>query len=145
MTPEQVNLVQQSFAKVAPIADKAADLFYDRLFAIAPEVRSLFPSDLTEQKKKLMQMIATAVTNLHQVEKIIPAVEELGRRHVGYGVTPKHYEPVGAALLWTLEQGLGADFTPPVKAAWTETYVTVAGVMQNAAAAPANSAAHSSL
>jgi hemoglobin-like flavoprotein len=137
MTPEQVNLVQQSFAKVAPIADKAADLFYDRLFAIAPEVRSLFPSDLTEQKKKLMQMIATAVTNLHQVEKIIPAVEELGRRHVGYGVTPKHYEPVGAALLWTLEQGLGADFTPPVKAAWTETYVTVAGVMQNAAAAPA--------
>jgi hemoglobin-like flavoprotein len=132
MTPEQVTLVQQTFAKVAPIADKAADLFYDRLFAIAPEVRSLFPSDLTEQKKKLMQMIATAVTNLHQVEKIIPAVEELGRRHAGYGVTPKHYEPVGAALLWTLEQGLGPDFTPPVKAAWTETYMTVAGVMQNA-------------
>jgi hemoglobin-like flavoprotein len=135
MTPEQVKLVQDSFSKVAPIADKAADLFYDRLFTIAPEVRSLFPSDLTEQKKKLMQMIATAVTNLHQVEKIIPAVEELGRRHVGYGVTPKHYEPVGAALLWTLEQGLGPDFTPPVKAAWTETYMTVAGVMQNAAAA----------
>jgi hemoglobin-like flavoprotein len=133
MTPEQVTLVQQTFAKVAPIADKAADLFYDRLFAIAPEVRSLFPSDLTEQKKKLMQMIATAVTNLHQVEKIIPAVEELGRRHLRYGVTPKHYEPVGAALLWTLEQGLGPDFTPPVKAAWTETYMTVAGVMQNAA------------
>src|SRR5947208_17082362 len=137
MTPEQVKLVQQSFAKVAPITDKAADLFYDRLFTIAPEVRSLFPSDLTEQKKKLMQMIATAVTNLHQIEKIIPAVEELGRRHLGYGVTPKHYEPVGAALLWTLEQGLGPDFTPPVKAAWTETYITVAGVMQNAAAAPA--------
>jgi hemoglobin-like flavoprotein len=133
MTPDQVTLVQQTFAKVAPIADKAADLFYDRLFAIAPEVRSLFPSDLTEQKK-LMQMIATAVTNLHQVEKIIPAVEELGRRHAGYGVTQKHYEPVGAALLWTLEQGLGPDFTPPVKAAWTETYMTVAGVMQNATA-----------
>ncbi|MGA7487227.1 MAG: globin family protein [Xanthobacteraceae bacterium] len=143
MTPEQVKLVQDSFAKVAPIAGTAADLFYDRLFAIAPEVRSLFPSDLTEQKKKLMQMIATAVTNLHQVEKIIPAVEELGRRHAGYGVTAKHYEPVGAALLWTLEQGLGADFTAPVKAAWTETYMTVAGVMQNAAAsaAPAPAAA----
>jgi hypothetical protein len=76
----------------------------------------LFPSDLAEQKKKLMQMLATAVTNLHQVEKIIPAVEDLGRRHVAYGVTDKHYEPVGAALLWTLEQGLGPDFTPPVKA-----------------------------
>jgi hemoglobin-like flavoprotein len=135
MTPEQVKLVQDSFAKVVPIAGTAADLFYHRLFAIAPEVRSLFPNDLTEQKKKLMQMLATAVTNLHQVEKILPAVEDLGRRHVAYGVTDKHYEPVGAALLWTLEQGLGTDFTPPVKAAWTETYMTVAGVMQKAAAA----------
>jgi hemoglobin-like flavoprotein len=135
MTPEQVKLVQDSFAKVVPIAGTAADLFYDRLFTIAPEVRSLFPSDLTEQKKKLMQMLATAVTNLHQVEKIIPAVEDLGRRHVAYGVTDNHYEPVGAALLWALEQGLGPDFTPPVKAAWTETYMTVAGVMQKAAAA----------
>ena len=135
MTPEQVKLVQDSFAKVAPIAGTAADLFYDRLFMIAPEVRSLFPSDLAEQKKKLMQMIATAVTNLHHVEKIIPAVEDLGRRHAGYGVSPKHYEPVGAALLWTLEQGLGADFTAPVKTAWTEAYMTLAGVMQKGAAA----------
>jgi len=134
MTPEQVKLVQDSFKKVVPIAGTAADLFYDRLFTIAPEVRSLFPSDLTEQKKKLMQMLATAVTNLHQVETILPAVEALGRRHVSYGVTPKHYEPVGAALLWTLEQGLGAEFTPPVKDAWTETYMTVAGVMTKAAA-----------
>ena len=133
MTPEQVKLVQDSFAKVAPIAGTAADLFYDRLFTIAPEVRSLFPSDLAEQKKKLMQMIATAVTNLHHVERIIWAVEDLGRRHASYGVTAKHYEPVGAALLWTLEQELGADFTPPVKAAWTETYMTLAGVMQKGA------------
>jgi hemoglobin-like flavoprotein len=137
MTPDQVALVQESFKQVAPIADKAADLFYDRLFTIAPEVRPLFPTDLTEQKKKLMQMLATAVTNLHQVEKILPAVEELGRRHITYGVTEKHFEPVGAALLWTLEQGLGPTFTPPVKAAWTETYLTVAGVMTKAAAAAA--------
>jgi hemoglobin-like flavoprotein len=134
MTPDQVTLVQESFKKVVPIADKAADLFYERLFTIAPEVRSLFPTDLSEQKKKLMQVLATAVTNLHQVEKILPAVEELGRRHVAYGVTEKHFEPVGAALLWTLEQGLGPDFSPPVKAAWTETYITVAGVMTKAAA-----------
>jgi hemoglobin-like flavoprotein len=141
MTPEQVTLVQQTFGQVAPIADKAADLFYDRLFTLAPEVRALFPSDLSEQKKKLMQMIAVAVTNLHQVEKIVPAVEALGRRHAGYGVTAKHYEPVGAALLWTLEQGLGPSFTPPVKAAWTETYMTLAGVMQDAAATVATTSA----
>jgi hemoglobin-like flavoprotein len=135
MTPEQVAMVQDSFKKVVPIASTAADLFYDRLFTIAPGVRPLFPDDLKEQKKKLIAMLATAVGNLHQVETIVPAVQELGKRHAGYGVTTKHYEPVGAALLWTLEQGLGADFTPPLKEAWTETYVTLAGVMQNAAAA----------
>ena len=135
MTPEQVTMVQDSFKKVVPIAGTAAELFYNRLFEIAPEVRPLFPDDLAEQKKKLIAMLATAVTNLHQVGTIIPAVEALGKRHAGYGVTAKHYEPVGAALLWTLEQGLGPDFTPPVKAAWTETYMTLAGVMQNAAAA----------
>lgn len=127
-------MVQDSFRKVVPIADTAADLFYDRLFTIAPEVRPLFPDDLKEQKKKLITMLATAVTNLHQVETILPAVENLGKRHVSYGVTAKHYEPVGAALLWTLEQGLGSDFTPPVKAAWTEAYTTLAGVMTGAAA-----------
>lgn len=134
MTPEQVTMVQDSFKKVVPIAGTAADLFYGRLFEIAPEVRSLFPDDLTEQKKKLIAMLATAVTNLHQVEKIIPTVQELGKRHVAYGVTAKQYEPVGAALLWTLEKGLGADFTPLLKAAWTDTYMTLAGVMQNAVA-----------
>lgn len=134
MTPEQVTMVQESFKKVVPIAGTAADLFYGRLFEIAPEVRPLFPEDLREQKKKLIGMLATAVTNLHQVDKIIPAVEDLGRRHVAYGVTANQYEPVGAALLWTLEKGLGDEFTPPLKAAWTETYMTLAGVMQNAAA-----------
>jgi hemoglobin-like flavoprotein len=134
MTPEQVTLVQDSFAKVVPIADKAADIFYDRLFVIAPEVRSLFPNDMTAQKKKLIQMLATAVTDLHQVEKILPAVQDLGRRHAGYRVTAAHYEPVGAALLWTLEQGLGPAFTAPVKEAWTAAYVTLSDVMKQAAA-----------
>jgi hemoglobin-like flavoprotein len=134
MTPEQVKLVQDSFAKVAPVADKAADLFYERLFSIAPEVRPLFPKDLSAQKKKLMQMLTVAVTNLHQVERIIPAVQELGRRHAGYGVTLDHYESVGAALLWTLEQGLGSAFTQQARDAWTETYTTLADVMKRAAA-----------
>jgi hemoglobin-like flavoprotein len=134
MTPEQVSLVQESFRKVVPIADTAADLFYDRLFTIAPQVKPMFPADMTEQKKKLIAMLATAVTNLHQVETILPAIENLGKRHVAYDVTSAHYEPVGAALLWTLEQGLGPEFTPPVIAAWTEAYMTLAGVMQGAAA-----------
>jgi hemoglobin-like flavoprotein len=132
MTPLQVELVQTSFQKVVPIAATAADLFYDRLFEIAPETRAMFPKDLTEQKGKLMSMLGTAVTNLHKLDTILPAVKDLGQRHKGYGVTAAHYAPVGAALLWTLEKGLGPDFTPDVKAAWTETYTAFAGVMTNA-------------
>jgi len=134
MTPGEIELVQTSFRSVKPIADQAADLFYGRLFEIAPEVRPLFPDDLTEQKKKLMGMLATAVSNLHQVEKIVPAVQDLGRRHSGYGVTADHYKPVGEALLWTLEKGLGPAFTPQVKEAWTGAYTTLASVMTEAAA-----------
>ncbi len=129
MTPQQIDLVQQSFQKVVPIAATAADLFYDRLFEIAPETRPLFPDDLGEQKKKLIAMLATAVTNLHKLDAILPAVKALGERHKGYGVTAAYYAPVGAALLWTLEKGLGPDFTPEVKSAWAETYTALAGVM----------------
>src|SRR5262245_50862170 len=136
MTPAELALVQTSFKSVAPIADKAADLFYGRLFEIAPEVRRLFPEDLSGQKKKLMGMLATAITNLHQLEKIIPAVQDLGRRHVGYGVTVAHYKPVGEALIWTLDKGLGEAFTPAVKGAWVSAYTTLTGAM-TAAAKPA--------
>jgi hemoglobin-like flavoprotein len=129
MTPQQVELVQTSFKKVVPIAATAADLFYNRLFEIAPETRAMFPKDLAEQKGKLMSMLGTAVTNLHKLDTILSAVKDLGQRHKGYGVTAAHYAPVGAALLWTLEKGLGPDFTPEVKAAWTETYTALAGVM----------------
>lgn len=134
MTPEQIKLVQESFKSVEPIAAQAADLFYGRLFAIAPEVRPLFPADLTSQKTKLMSMIGTAVTNLHQVEKIVPAVQDLGRRHATYGVKDTHYKPVGEALIWTLDKGLGSAFTQQVKDAWVAAYTTLAGVMTEAAA-----------
>jgi hemoglobin-like flavoprotein len=117
-----------------PIGDTAADLFYRRLFSIAPEVQMLFPRDLSEQKKKLMQMLAAVVTNLHRFETIIPAAQNLGRRHSGYGVMPRHYEAVGAALLWALEQGLGSAFTPQVREAWTAAYAAIADVMKGAAA-----------
>lgn len=129
MTPHQIALVQSSFAKVAPIAATAADLFYGRLFEIAPEVRAMFPDDLTDQKKKLMAMLGTAVGALTRLDQLLPAVRALGERHAGYGVKAAHFAPVGAALLWTLEKGLGPDFTPETKAAWTEAYTALAGVM----------------
>lgn len=138
MTPEKIALVQDSFAKVAPIAETAADIFYDRLFEIAPEVRPLFPEIMKDQKKKLMQMLATAVNGLKDLDAIVPAVQNLGARHGGYGVKEEHYASVGAALLFTLGKGLGEDFTPEVEAAWTETYGVLAAVMidaQKAAAA----------
>ena len=130
MTSEQVALVQTSFKSVVPIAARAADLFYDRLFEIAPDVRLLFPRDLSGQKLKLIGMLTTAVNNLHQLDAILPAVRDLGSRHRGYGVTAEHYAPVGAALLWTLEQGLGTAFTSDVKVAWSEAYSALAGAMQ---------------
>jgi hemoglobin-like flavoprotein len=132
MTPHSVALVQASFRKVVPIAGLASDLFYDRLFATAPEVRALFPDDLSDQKKKLIQMLAVAVNSLGNLDMIVPAARDLGRRHGGYGVTPAHYSTVGAALIWTLRHGLGEAFTPEVEAAWAETYGLLSGVMIDA-------------
>ena len=132
MTPHQITLVQTSFAKVVPIAATAADLFYGRLFEIAPEVRGMFPDDLTEQKKKLMAMLGTVVGALTRLDQLLPAVKALGQRHAGYGVKAEHFAPVGAALLWTLEQGLGDDFTPEVKEAWVAVYAVLSSLMINA-------------
>jgi nitric oxide dioxygenase len=133
MTPHQIKLVQTSFAKVAPIAATAADLFYGRLFEIAPQVRAMFPDDLSDQKKKLMAMLGFAVAGLSHLDTLVPAVQALGRRHVGYGVTAAHYTPVGAALLWTLQQGLGEAFTPEVKDAWATAYIILSTTMIDAA------------
>ena len=132
MTPETQKLVRDSFAKVVPIAPAAAQMFYDRLFEIDPNLRPLFKGDMNEQGKKLMAMIGTAVANLDKLDTIVPAVLDLGRRHKGYGVTAAHYDTVAEALLWTLGKGLGDAFTPEVKDAWVETYTTLAGVMKAA-------------
>ena len=118
-----------------PISDTAASLFYGKLFELDPELKPMFRSNITEQGKKLMQMITVAVRGLSDPVKLLPAVEELGRRHVNYGVRKKDYDTVGTALLWTLEQGLGPAFTPEVKAAWTEMYTVLAKTMQKAASA----------
>lgn len=137
MTPEQVTLVTTSWEKVKPISDTAAELFYGKLFELDPSLKALFTGDMTEQGRKLMAMINTAVNSLKNVEAIVPAVQDLGRRHVGYGVTDAHYDTVAAALLWTLEQGLGDAFTNDVKQAWTDTYVLLATTMKDAAASVA--------
>ena len=129
MTPDTVALVQTSFAKVAPIAGVAADLFYDRLFEIAPDVRRLFPDDLAGQKKKLMTMLGTAVAGLSKPDALLPVVRALGARHGGYGVKAEHFAPIGSALLWTLEKGLAEAFTPDVKAAWVEVYGVLSQTM----------------
>lgn len=133
MTAEQTQLVQTSWDKVVPISDQAAALFYGRLFEIDPELKPLFKSDIHEQGKKLMQMITMAVRGLSDPGKLIPAVEDLGRRHVGYNVRMKDYETVGAALLWTLEKGLGDGWTPAVKEAWVAVYTLLAETMRKAA------------
>lgn len=134
LTTNDVALVRASFAKVAPIKDIAADLFYDRLFETAPQLRSMFPTDLKEQKLKLMAMIATAIGGLDNLDALVPPVKALGARHASYGVTADHYGTVAEALLWTLELGLGDEFTPGTRAAWTKVYTVLAETMQAGAA-----------
>ena len=129
MTPDQVRLVQQSFSKVAPIADQAAIIFYDRLFDVAPAVKALFPADLAEQRKKLMATLAAVVNGLSNIESILPAASALATRHVAYGAKAEHYPVVGGALLWTLQKGLGEAWTPDVAAAWTAAYGTLSTYM----------------
>jgi hemoglobin-like flavoprotein len=133
LTVTQKTLVQNTFAAIVPIADDAAALFYRRLFELDPSLERMFRGDMKEQRKKLMQMLTAAVKGLDRLEQLVPVVEDLGRRHAGYGVADAHYETVGAALLWTLEKGLGAAFTPDVKDAWVTVYGLLATTMKNAA------------
>ena len=134
MTPAQVDMIRTSWIAVEPIGDVAATLFYDRLFELDPALRRLFArTDMAQQKKILIQTLTVVVKSLDRLDQLIPAIEALGRRHAGYGVRAEHYETVGAALLWTLGQGLGDGFTPELEAAWTEAYTTLASVMIGAA------------
>jgi hemoglobin-like flavoprotein len=135
MTPEQKRLVRDTWKQVVPVADGAAGMFYYRLFEIDPTTRKLFrATDMVAQRKKLLQTLAFAIGGLDNLDALVSKVEDLGRRHAGYGVTDAHYDSVGAALLWTLEQGLGQAWTPPAAAAWTEVYRLLCGTMRNAAA-----------
>lgn len=137
MTPHQIDLVQQSFAEVKPIAAAAADLFYRRLFTLDPSLRPMFKGDLTRQGQMLMSMIGAAVNGLRNLENLTPVVRQLGSRHADYGVRKEHYATVGSALIWTLDQGLGDKFTPEVRDAWAGAYRLLSEVMQHGAMVPA--------
>lgn len=133
VTSTEITLVQDSFAKVKPIADDAAKLFYAKLFELDGELKPLFKGDMEEQGRKLMSMINTVVNGLNNLESIVPAAQNLGKRHVAYGVEDSHYDTVAAALLDTLAKGLGDDFTAEVKSAWVSAYTLLADTMKDAA------------
>ena len=134
LTDDQVKLVKANWNAVKPIKETAADIFYDKLFELDSSIHSMFKEDISIQKKALMATISFCVATLNHPDKLVPAVQELGTRHGGYGVTgPKHYATVGDALLWTLEQGLGEAWTPEAKSAWTEVYGILSSTMLDAA------------
>lgn len=134
LSVDQKQLVQATWLKILPIADTAAKLFYQHLFELDPSLKNIFShTDMNEQRLKLIQMLTAAVNGLDAVEELVPSLEVLGRKHVGYGVKDAHYAAVGEALLWTLGKGLGTLYTAKVAEAWSETYSLVAGVMRRAA------------
>jgi hemoglobin-like flavoprotein len=134
MTPVQKHTIRITWQRVGAIGDAAAALFYDRLFEVDPSLRPLFAkTEMTAQRGKLLQALALVVASLDRLETLVPILEQLGRRHVSYGVRKQHYQSVGSALLWTLERGLGADWTREAEEAWAQAYALVSGIMSAAA------------
>ena len=133
VTNKQIDLVRQSFGRVAPRADRFAASFYDLLFGRQPALRLLFPDDLAAQKKKLVEMLEAALYLLDEPEKLVPVLEDSGRRHALYGVRERHYEPVRAALVAALEETLGAAFDAETAAAWERVYGLMSETMMRGA------------
>lgn len=130
MNETQIQLVQNSFNQVRPIAVTAAVLFYNRLFTLDPSLRPMFKGDMAHQGRMLMSMLSAAVNGLTNLAALVPVVHQLGARHASYGVRDEHYATVGSALVWTLELGLGDAFTLDVRKAWTAAYGLLANTMQ---------------
>lgn len=130
MTPKQIRQVQRTFEMLVPIADTAVKLFYDRMFALDPSLRAMFPTDMTRQRQKLIDTLATAVRGLETPDEFISMLQELGERHVEYGVKPEHYRTMNQALIWMLNQGLGKNFNDEMREAWMELYLKIANAMQ---------------
>jgi len=133
VNPAQQEIVRTTFAKLAVMPEVAGALFYQRLFDLNPELRPLFKNDMRIQGVKLMTMLAMVVYNLHEPGQVLPAIRDLGVRHVGYGVKLADYDALEDALLWALAQALGDDFTPAARDAWTVCYREFAGEMKAAA------------
>jgi nitric oxide dioxygenase len=129
LSHKQIDLVQESFANLGHIHDEAARFFYARLFEIAPEIRPMFRHDIAGQRQKLMDTLGSVVRGLRDMPTLLGVAGDLARRHVGYGVAPEHYAPVGQALIDTLEVALDDDFTPEIRAAWTAAYRALSGAM----------------
>lgn len=134
LTQQEITIVQHDWEKIEAIADQAGTLLYDKLFTLAPDVRRLFPADLTDQKAKLVHMLGTAIYGLSQPDVLLPIVAHLGRKHMHFGVRSHHYETLAVALMWTLRQGLGSQFGPENEAAWTKVYGVLADAMKPGAA-----------
>ncbi len=133
ITQRQKQLVIDSFKKVEPISEVAADIFYKKLFGYDPTLKPLFKSDIKSQGKKLMAALKLAVNTLDNLDALVPVLQKMAVKHVDYGVKVEDYTPVGNALINTLKAGLGADFTPELKTAWIDIYQVMADVMRQAA------------
>lgn len=131
VTQKQITLVQTSFAKVEPIAEQAADIFYNKLFEYDPKLKPLFKSDIKAQGRKLMATLKVATTGLNDLDTLVPVLHQLAERHVNYGVKAADFTPVGNALLYALHQGLGEQFTNEVRQAWVEVFRLVATTMKD--------------
>ena len=133
MTPKQIEIIRETWLKVVPIGDVATELFYSRLFEIDPGVRPLFAKvDMPLQRRKLLQALNGVIESIEHLESVVPTLQELGRRHVGYGVKDAHYDSVGGALLWTLEKGLGEAWSEEAAEAWASAYALLANTMIDA-------------
>lgn len=141
LTEDEIDLIRASFRALAQETPRAAATFYDRLFELAPDLTALFPTDMAQQGTKMMSMLGAIVAQMHDHAMLLPLVGDLARRHVGYGARPTHYALVGEALLWTLDQRLGAGFDPPTRAAWEKAYGALAGIMVSAGGGEAEATA----
>lgn len=134
MKEEQIKVLRKSWSQVTPLGDAAAELFYDRLFKIDPGAQSLFGgTNFSQQYRNLLQAINYVVQNVDKVDVLMPVLSGLGQRHATYGVRDEHYDSVGEALIWTLEQGLGDQWSAEVRDVWCDAYNTVSTVMKHAA------------
>lgn len=136
MTPDQKNLIRQTWQRMESVGDPAAALFYERLFEADPSLPALFlRTDMASQRRKLLQALGLVVDSLDRLDSLVPVLEELGRRHVTYGVRKGHYTLVGSALLWTFARSLGDGWTRDAEEAWAQAYALVSGIMYGAAEA----------